>query len=133
MTVAVMVGLTIFNVKLMREQIATSKQSVEEPNTKSVVTVIPGQAPSSPKLEEKPHSETPEVTFYKQLKTEDGDTNSSEAKTQKPKSVEVGNSHNAVNSESAPQTASKAKEETDFSAPALSGKSCPSNPETSAP
>lgn len=128
MTVAVMVGLTIFNLKLIREQTAIGKQSVEQSNSKSVVTVVPTQTPGvDAKPEEKTLRAATEVTFYKQLKSEDENKNLNDTITQKPKPTET--QSKPPSHDEAQQIANKVKEETDFSAPALSGKTCPPSSE----
>ena len=70
-TIAIMVGLTIFNLRLIRDQVCANKQSVEESIPKKIVTIVPEHAAVDSKPEDKPSHPNTEVTFYKQLKCED--------------------------------------------------------------
>ncbi|MGC8602490.1 MAG: SPOR domain-containing protein [Desulfomonilaceae bacterium] len=126
-TIAIMVGLTLFNLRLMREQVTSGKQSIQPSNSKKVSTVVPEHNTSNQKQDDKLLQGTTEVTFYKQLKSEDNFKYQNENLAHKPKSCDTENKTSAKDYNE--QSSKTAGEETDFSVPALTGKSSNSNPE----
>lgn len=126
LTIAVMAGLTFLNLRLIRQQTTANRQPVvQETSSSNFVAVVPERSKEEPKAEEKPCHPTPEVTFYKQLKSED-DGKLVHKGTQKAKSSEAGN---GITSDSVPSDTKTAREEAGFAAPALSG-ACPPVKET---
>jgi len=111
-TISMMAALTFLNIKLMRDQTAVNKQCVKESTPENIVTVIPERAVIDSKHENKPRHPTTEVTFYKQLKSEDDGNGHRDSLPHKPKPVDGENS-------------GLAKDEKGFSIPALSGSPCP--------
>jgi cell division septation protein DedD len=127
LTIAIMAGLTFLNLRLIRQQTTANRQPVQEQTTNNIVAVVPEKSKEESKTEEKQTHSTPEVTFYKQLKSED-DGKLVHRGTQKPKTSEVGN---ALTSEPGSSDTKTAREGPGFATPALSG-SCPPPKETEA-
>ncbi len=126
-TVTIMVGLTIFNLRLIRDQICANKQFVEESIAKKVVTIVPEHATVDSKPEDKPSHPNTEVTFYQQLKCED-DGKASNNSSYKPKLADTENKSSIK--ENGRQEPKSAKDESGFAVPALSGKTCTALTET---
>lgn len=126
-TIAIMVGLTIFNLRLIRDQVCANKPSIEESIPKKIVTIVPEYAAVDSKPEDKPSHPNTEVTFYKQLKCED-DGKSSDNTSHKPKLADTENK--SPIKDNGRQESKTAKDESGFAVPALSGKTCPVPTET---
>lgn len=126
-TIAIMAGLTVFNLRLIRDQICASKQSLEKTIPEKVVTIVPERAAVDSKPEDRLSHPNTEVTFYKELKCED-DSKSPDNSSHKLKLADTGNKSSTKDNER--QEPKTAKDELGFAVPALSGKTCPVSPET---
>lgn len=118
-TVLIMVALTVFNLRLIREQTLTNKQPAKDSIPENFVTVIPERIITDSKPEEKSRQSAPEVTFYKQLKSEDDRKSVHDNLSQKNRSPDAENK--ITTKEGSRQNSKSVKEETGFSTPALSG------------
>lgn len=119
LTVLIMVALTVFNLRLIREQTSANKQPAKNSIPENFVTVIPERIITDSKPEEKSRQAAPEVTFYKQLKSEDDRKSTHDNSSPKNRSAD---SENKITTKEGGRQSSKlAKDETGFSAPASSG------------
>jgi len=117
-TIFVMAALTVFNMRLLREQAPMRSLPVRDALPEQTLTVIPEMVNCDSDQEAKKHAPPTEVTFYKKLKAQE-DRVHPENSSQRVKTanVEVGGSEKDSNN----QNPNSKKEDTGFSVPALSG------------
>ncbi|MFH0959834.1 MAG: SPOR domain-containing protein [Pseudomonadota bacterium] len=122
-TIIVMAGLTVFNMRLLREQAPMRYLPVRDALPEQTLSVIPERVESASNQEEKKHCSPTEVTFYQKLKTQE-DKVHPENSNQKPVPPysEIGLSKKNSNR----QNPDSIKEENEFSVAALSGIPKPS-------
>lgn len=128
-TLFVMVALTIFNIRLLREQVPMRSLPIRDALPEQTFSVIPERANCDTDQEEKKHSPPTEMTFYKQLKTQEEKGNPETAgRRVRPANVENGTSEKVLTCPNQNLT----QDGPGFSFPALSGTLKPVLPESAA-